>query len=62
MAYEVSLCLPLGEELDTSSNIVSMDISSIDSNFASVNRSWSILNWNIIGINSEDKCNAVREN
>ena len=27
----------------------------------SFNRSWNILNWNIRGINSEDKCNAVKE-
>jgi exonuclease III len=23
-------------------------------------RSWNILNWNIMGVNSDDKCNAVR--
>ena len=27
----------------------------------SFNRSWNILNWNIKGIKSEDKCNAVKE-
>jgi len=27
----------------------------------SFNRSWNILNWDIRGINSEDKCNAVKE-
>lgn len=26
-----------------------------------MNRSWNILNWNIRGINSEDKCSAVKE-
>ena len=25
------------------------------------NRSWNILNWNIRGINEEDKCKAVKE-
>lgn len=24
-------------------------------------RNWNILNWNIRGLNSEDKCNAIKE-
>jgi exonuclease III len=24
-------------------------------------RSWNVLNWNIRGLNSDDKCNAIRE-
>jgi len=33
----------------------------IDSSNSSLKRSWNILNWNIRGINSEDKCSAVKE-
>jgi len=32
-----------------------------NSNNSGSSRNWNILNWNIKGINSEDKCNAIRE-
>jgi exonuclease III len=32
-----------------------------NSNIDRTKRTWSILNWNIRGINSEDKCNAIKE-
>jgi hypothetical protein len=32
-----------------------------NNNNRSPNRSWNILNWNIRGVNSEDKCNAIKE-
>ena len=32
-----------------------------NSNNSGSSRNWNILNWNIRGINSEDKCNAIRE-
>ena len=33
----------------------------LNSSTPSLNRNWNILNWNIKGINSEDKCSAVKE-
>lgn len=38
-----------------------MDINTNDNVAGGLNRSWNILNWNIRGINSDDKCNAVKE-
>ena len=38
-----------------------MHINSNDSVAGGLNRSWNILNWNIRGINSDDKCNAIKE-
>jgi hypothetical protein len=43
-------------------NNVSMDTTPINNNNnKSPNRSRNILNWNIGGVNSEDKCNAIKE-
>ena len=33
----------------------------INANSRDTSRSWNILNWNIRGLNSEDKCNAIKE-
>ena len=33
----------------------------INANSRYTSRSWNILNWNIRGLNSEDKCNAIKE-
>ena len=46
------------------SSTVSMDTSpsnNNNNNNRSLNRSWNILNWNIRGVNSEDKCNAIKK-
>jgi exonuclease III len=38
-----------------------MNTGTSESSNGRFNRDWSILNWNIRGINSVDKCNAVKE-
>jgi hypothetical protein len=56
--YSASLCSSLGvkvwicDPFRTCPCLFSMDNNNI--------RSWNILNWNVRGLNSADKCNAIR--